>query len=98
MEKKAKFIRAIHNTNPFDRHRWEHTDLLYEYRGYEYIVTKHNNGYSSDPLYLQHKEEQAKIDAKIEHANDPIPEWKYEGSGQEGFDLFWEYVNGNEDE
>ena len=92
MEKKAKFIKALYSKNPLDKHSWEHTDLLYEYRGHQYIVTKHNNGYAFDSLYKQHQEEQAKIDSMIEHVNDPIPEWKYEGSAQEGFDLFWDYV------
>lgn len=94
MIKKAKFISVIKNNNKFDKHAWEHTDLLYEYRGYEYIVTKHNNGYEFDPLWKQHQEAQIEIDEKIEHMNDPIPEWKYEGSAQEGFDLFWKYVEG----
>lgn len=93
---KAIFIKAIYNNNPFDRHAWEHTDLLYEYKGYKYIVTKHNNGYSGDTLWEQHKKEQARIDALIEHKNDPIIEWKYEGSAQEGFDIFWEYVEGDQ--
>lgn len=96
MEKKARFIRVLKNTNPLDKHAWEHTDLLYEYRGYKYIVTAHNNGYAFDSLYHQHQEEQAKIDAKIEHMDDPVPEWSYSGSGEEGFDLFWNYVNGEE--
>lgn len=89
---KAKFVKAIRNTNPFDRHAWEHTDLVYEYCGHEYIVTKHNNGYSGDTLAEQHRKEQARIRDMIEHENDPIPEWKYEGSAQEGFDFFWNYI------
>lgn len=88
---KAKFIKALRN-NPLDKHAWEHTDLLYEYKGYQYIVTKHNNGYAFDSLYHQHQEEQKRIDDMIERKNQPIPEWKYEGSAQEGFDIFWDYV------
>lgn len=88
---KAKFIRTIRNTNPVDRHAWEHTDLLYEYRGHEYIVTAHNNGYWGDSLREQHQEEQAKIDAMIENKDKLIPE--YTGEGEKGFELFWEYVN-----
>lgn len=91
MEKKAKFIGAC-KKNPFDRHAWEHTDLVYEYRGYQYIVTKHNNGYSSTDgtLVAQHKREQAEIDRRIEEASKPIPEWKYEGSAQEALDKLFE--------
>lgn len=90
---KAKFIKAINNTNPFNKHAWEHTDLLYEYRGHQYIITRHNNGYAFDPLWKQHKEEQEKIDYMIAHQNDIPEEPKYEGSAQEGFDLFWQYIN-----
>lgn len=83
---KAKYVGCTHDG-------WEHTELHYEYRGHHYIVTKHNNGYLDKSLRQQHQEEQAKIDQMLEHENDPIPELKYEGSAQEGFDLFWEYVN-----
>lgn len=92
---KAKFVRAYQDRNPFNRHAWEHTILVYEYRGYEYMVEKANNG-SIDNLKWQHEEEQKRIDEKIAHKDDPIPEWKYEGSAQEGFDLFWDYVEGKE--
>lgn len=84
----AKFIGATKDS-------WKHTELFYEYRGYEYCVTKHNNGYMDKPLRVQHKEAQAEIDEKIKHKDDPIPEWKYEGSAQEGFDLFWNFIEGN---
>ena len=91
---KAKFVKAIHDTNPF--HKWEqHIELVYEYRGYTYIVTKAKNG-CIDNLKWQHEEEQRKIDEKIAHKDDPIPEWKYEGSAQEAFDISWEELN-NED-
>ena len=72
---------------------WKHTELIYEYKGCEYVVTKHNNGYMDKSLRQQHMEAQADIDERIKHKNDPIPEWTYEGSGQEGFDLFWDYIN-----
>ena len=91
----AKFIKVLKNTNPFDKHAWEHTDILYEYKGHQYIVTKDNNGCMDTPLYIQHKIEQEKIDETIKEKSKPkkIKEWKYEGSAQEGFDIFWEYVN-----
>lgn len=84
MSMKAKYIGCVHDG-------WEHTELHYEYRGFTYIITKHNNGYLGKSLREQHKEAQKEIDEKIEHMDDPIPEWKYEGSAQEGFDLFFEY-------
>lgn len=89
----AKFISVVKNKNPFDKHAWEHTDLMYEYKGHTYIVTKYNNGYMGTPISKQHEEEQKKIDDMISHKNDEVQEWKYEGSAQEGFDLFWDYIN-----
>ena len=91
MAEKAKFVAVIRNRNPYDKKAWEHTELLYEYRGHEYIVTKHNNGYSGDSLPSQHKKAQEEIDKLID-APKQIEPWKYEGSAQEGFDLFWKYV------
>jgi len=82
---KAKYIGAI-------KDGWEHTILEYEYKGKRYFITKHNNGYMDKSLRQQHKEAQAEIDERIEHENDPIPEYRYEGSAEEGFDLFWDYV------
>ena len=93
---KARFARAIQKRNPLDKHAWEHTDLLYSYRGHEYIITVHNNGYTDAPLRFRHEEAQREIDRKIENESKPIPEWKYEGSAQEAFDMFYDYVNGEE--
>lgn len=93
---KAKFVGVSRDRNP--REAWKHTELWYEYRGHEYCVVKDNNGYMGTPLAVQHREEQERIDREIEAQSKPIPEWKYEGSGQEGFDLFWKYMNGEEGE
>lgn len=93
MEKKATFKGAIKGNNRFGK-AWEHTDLLYEYRGHEYIITKDNNGYMGMPLWKQHQEEQARIDKMIEDEGKPILEWNPEA--QEAFELFWEYVEKGE--
>ena len=77
---------------------WQHTELFYEYKGHQYSITKHNNGYMDKNLKEQHEEQQRRIDELIKHENDPIPEWKYEGSTQEGFDQFWNYVEGETNE
>ena len=84
---KAKYIGCIHDG-------WQHTELFFEYRGHQYIITIHNNGYMDEPMHKRHQKEHRRIDELIEHENDPIPEQKYEGSAQEGFDLFWDYVEG----
>ena len=91
---KAKFISATYD-NSYGK-GWEHTELMYEYRGYTYFITKHNNGYMDKSLKVQHQEEQKRIDQMIEDKKKPIPEWKYEGSAQEGFDLFWNYLETGE--
>lgn len=93
---KAKFITSLKNAHQLDRHAWEHTDLVYEYRGHQYIVTKHNNGYAFESLRKQHREAQQAIDEKISKQNQPISKWTYEGSAEEGLDAFWEYVEVNE--
>ena len=84
---KAKYLGCV-------RDGWQHTELHYEYKGYDYFITKHNNGYMDKSLKQQHEDAQAEIDERIKHKNDPIPMYKYEGSAQEGFDLFFSYVEG----
>lgn len=84
---KAKYIGCTHDG-------WQHTELHYEYRGYTYIVVKHNNGYMDKSLRQQHEDEQKDIDERIRRKNAPILEQRYEGSAQEGFDVFWAYVEG----
>lgn len=87
--KKATFIGAC-KKSPFDRHAWQHTELCYEYRGHQYIVTRDNNGYMGESIPAQHLREQARIDELIARKDNPVPEWKYEGSAQEALDKFFE--------
>ena len=70
-------------------------DLFYEYRGREYIVTDMHNGI--DDLAAQHAAEQARIDRLIEKEAKPDKEYRYEDSGDYGFDLFWQYVNSGDE-
>ena len=79
---------------------------IWEYRGHEYEVEVPSNGWmcSSDyqrggynSQYNQHRRAQEQIDELIAH---PAPEIKepvkqiYEGSAQEGLDLFFNFVEG----
>lgn len=82
---KAIFKGKVRDRNGYAVH------LFYEYRGHEYMVTDEHNGYS-EPMWVKHKNEQERIDREIEDSKMPIDEWMYEGSAQEGFDLFWNYV------
>lgn len=82
---KAKYIGCSHDG-------WQHTELHYEYRGHNYIVTKHNNGYMGESLAKQHKQAQHDIDEAIANENKPHEELQYAGSAQEGLDLFWAFV------
>lgn len=84
-EYKAKYIGKVRDRNGYAVH------LFYEYRGREYMITDERNGYS-EPIWVKHKNEQERIDQILEAEKDEPKEWTYEGSAQEGFDLFWEYV------
>ena len=66
MEHKARLIGKRRIKNGYA------TELFYQYRGKEYMLTVYNNGYMQEPLYKLHKEEQQKIDKAIENANKPI--------------------------
>ena len=89
---KAKFIKAIYDTNPFNKHSWEHVELVYEYKGHQYIVTKHNNGYEFDSLYYQHKDAQKHIDEMIAKENEPIKE--YTGECEKALNELFNYLEG----
>ncbi len=82
---KATYKGKVRDRNGYAVH------LLYEYRGHEYIVTDEHNGYS-EPMREKHRYEQERIDREIAEAEKPKKEWQYEGSAQEGLDIFWEYV------
>lgn len=87
MEARAKYKGCVHDG-------WKHTELFYEYRGHEYIITKHNNGYMDKSLRQKHEEEQRRIDEMIEHENDPIPE--YDRSAEEAFEEALRYFETGE--
>ena len=55
------------------------------------MITDENNGYS-EPMWVKHKNEQERIDCMIEEEQKPKKEYRYEDSGEYGFDLFWQYV------
>lgn len=88
--KKAKFTGKVRDRNGYAVH------LFYEYRGREYMITDENNGYS-EPLWVKHRNEQARIDREIEDEQKPRREARPEDSAEYGFELFWEYVEGEAD-
>lgn len=81
---KAKYLGKVYSRNGYAVH------LEYEYRGHRYFVTDEHNGYS-EAMSEKHRHEQDRIDREIESVQ-PVQEWTYKGSAQEGFDLFWDYV------
>lgn len=83
---KAKFIGKVKDKNGYAVH------MFYEYRGHEYMITDEHNGYS-EPMFVKHKNEQERIDKIIEEEQKPKKPYKYEDSGEYGFNLFWEYIN-----
>lgn len=86
--KKAEFIGKVRDRNGYSVH------LLYKYRGHEYMITDEHNGYS-EPMFVKHRNEQNRIDREIEEEQNPKKEYKYEDSAEYGFNLFWDYVEGN---
>ena len=86
---KAKYIGKVKDKNGYTVH------LFYEYRGREYMITDYGwYAATNQTLAVQHKQEQERIDREIEEAAKPVKEWTYEGSGEEGFKVFWDYVEG----
>lgn len=72
--------------------------VTYSYRGKTYDVEyskcwTYGNGGSPA---RQHREAQARIDKEIEEENRPKKPQRYEDTAQYGFDLFWNYVEGEE--
>lgn len=62
-------MKAIYKGKVKDRNGYA-THLFYEYRGHEYMITDENNGYS-EPLWVKHKSEQARIDQIIDSQFNP---------------------------
>lgn len=88
-------MKAIYKGKVRDKNGYA-VHLFYEYRGYEYMITDENNGYS-EPLWVKHKNEQSRIDSIIEFdKRQSGKKWTYEGSAQEGFDIFMEYCEKGE--
>lgn len=73
----------------------------WEYRGHQYIVTVPTGWNGSSDYYYggymsqkkQHEREQAAIDAMIDNPQEE-PKTVSRNEADEGFDLFWNYVNG----
>lgn len=71
--------------------------LTYEYKGHEYDVIDGGWKGGEQPLYIQHRDEQQRIDREIEERNNQKPEkpYRYEDTAEYGFKLFWDYVEGD---
>ena len=72
------------------------TIIEYTYRDYKYEVEYPNSiTYCCTEPYIQHRDAQERIDKMIEEQHIK-KEYKYEDSAEYGFELFWNYVNGEE--
>lgn len=88
-----------------DKYDKRYSDLFYEYRGHEYIVTVANSwacssdylpgGYMS--LYNQHKRAQELIDAQIEREarGEEYKPAEYTGEAEKALDMFFAYIDGD---
>ena len=73
------------------------TDVEYEYRGVTYFVEYSNDdSYCCSPAWVQHKNEQARIDEEIEAESKPKKPHRYEDTAEYGFNLFWDYIETGE--
>lgn len=96
--------KATFKSSYTDKYDKRYTYLTYEYRGHEYEVVKPNSWTACSSEYTigdktlakQHIKAQAEIDSMID-SPDPVKEepakQTYEGSWQEGMDLFWKSIN-----
>lgn len=71
-------------------------EVEYEYRGKTYFI-EYAKGitYCCTSPRTQHINAQAKIDKQIEAENRPKKPYRYEDTGDYGFELFWKYVSGD---
>lgn len=71
-----------------------YSESVYEYRDHEYTVT-FSSGYScfeQKPAYIQHRENQARIDELIAHpVVEEKKEFRYEDSADYAVDMFLKY-------
>lgn len=71
------------------------TTLSYKYRGEIYLVdVPHNEYTTATPMKIQHQQAQAAIDAKLDNPQEPEPELIKRNAADDGFDMFWKFVNG----
>lgn len=94
--KKAQFKRSYYETG-FNRNI---IYMDYEYRGKTYTVYS-NLKKGNEPIAWQHSNAQAQIDAEIEREEkrkeyEATHEPRYEDTAEYGFELFWKYVNGED--
>ena len=70
-------------------------DLVYRYRGHEYVVTDGHNGYS-ETLAEQHRREQQRIDKLLEEEQRQLPPEPHSSKVDEAIDMFLRYCEGED--
>ena len=74
------------------------TIVEYEYRDHKYEVEYANDmSYCVTPVKVQHEEAQAAIDEMINKKDEELKEIIYEDTAEYGFEVFWNFVEGDED-
>ena len=91
MAERARYIGKAYAKYPVHGFRAVH--LFYEYRGHEYMITDPRNGCMFNAAQ-EHRYQQELIDREIAEAETAPAEWQYEGSAQQAFDEFYEWMEG----
>lgn len=94
MVKKAKFIEKYVDVG-YQGVRV--ATLVYEYRGCRYEV-EDNPWIWYHPTWMQHKEEQRKIDEFLDNPKPPEKEHTYEDTAEYAFNKLWDYWNSEDGE
>ena len=99
----AKDFKAKYKGSYRNKYDKRYYTQVWEYRGHDYVITVPTGwDCSTDYIYgdmqqsKQHKREQEAIDAMLDNPKEELKKWKYEGSAQEGLDLFFKRCEGGE--
>lgn len=90
MEAKARYVGKFYDKHP-GYNGIKGVNLIYEYRGYEYVISDPRNGCMFSAAQ-EHAYEQARIDRIIADKQKQAGPRSYEGSAQQAFDEFYDWM------
>lgn len=84
---KAQYVGKAYDKNGYDVH------LFYQYRGYEYLITKYGCE-TNETLRQQHQSEQERIDKIIKEEKKVKKPYRYEDTMDYAIEQFLKMVDG----